>query len=439
MPEHEDYMAMAVAEARKSVSEPGRASPLVGAVVVQADGTVYTGYRGELAVGDHAEYTVLEKKAADEALAGATVYTTLEPCTTRNHPKIPCADRLVERKVARVFIGMVDPNPLITGRGMRRLREASIAVDMFSDGLSRQIEELNRDFIRAQKEQTPVPETDPALLAMLRTRTLDQIYRSTNRTYWNQNYHRDSSSIFTHMVEVIGGLSALASGKKKSNVNPEAHIAKAFGWWFALCGKLGIKSVEQMVWDKFPGVCAYCHKQPHDPDICLHLKAKAGGPDWPVLAAIGDRSKRPVRIGQWQVMFSKIYPAQQTEEYGPSFARLAEELGELAEAIRVFRSEPGYVLSEASDVFAWLMHIQNISDTKANVTPSERGNALETALARLYPGGCAECRNVICTCPPILSSTIGRIAHEVPALRGSYGSEGRFMSADAASAFFQDD
>jgi pyrimidine deaminase RibD-like protein/NTP pyrophosphatase (non-canonical NTP hydrolase) len=438
MLEHEKYMAMAVKEAKKSVSESGRDSPLVGAVIVQADGTVYTGYRGELALGDHAEYTVLEKKAADESLAGATVYTTLEPCTSRNHPKIPCADRLVERKIARVFIGMVDPNPLISGRGMRRMREANIAVDMFSEGLAKQVEELNRDFIRAQKGQALMPEMEPRLLDALKTRTLDQLYRSTNKTYWNQNYHRDSSSIFTHLVEVVGGLSALASNKKKSSVNPETHIAKAFGWWFALCGKLGIKSVEQMIWDKFPGVCAYCHQQPHDPDICLHLKAKSGGPNWSMLSKIGDRSMRPARIGLWQASFSKVYPAQQTEEYGPSFARLAEELGELAEAIRVFRSEPGYVLSEAADVFAWLMHIQNISDTKANVIPTDRGNALEAALARLYPGGCAECRNVICNCPPILSSTIGRIAHEVPALRGSYGSEGRFMSADVASSFFQD-
>lgn len=438
MAEPADYMRLALEEARKSRSEADRTSPRVGAVVVLQDGTVVTGHRGETASGEHAEFTALERKAPDAVLAGATVYTTLEPCTTRNHPKVPCADRLIERKVARVVIGMVDPNPIISGRGMRRLREANIAVDMFPVDIAKEVEELNRDFIRAQKEQQPAPKTDAASIATLRTRSLDQIYRSTNRVYWNQNYHRDATSIFTHMVEVVGGLSALASSKKKSSVNPEAHIAKAFGWWLALCGKLGIRSVEQMIWDKFPAKCAYCHKQPHDPDICLHEKAKSAGPNWPVLASLGDQGRRPSRVSEWQAMFSRIYPAQQTEDYGPSFARLAEELGELAEAIRVFRSEPGYVLSEAADVFAWLMHIQNISDTKALVKPAERGSALETALAKLYPGGCAECSNMICTCPPILSSTIGRIAHEVPADRGTYGDGGRFMSADVASTFFHE-
>lgn len=439
MATHEDYMALAVEEARKAISEPGRASPKVGAVAVLSDGVVISGYRGELGVGDHAEFTVLERKAGGATLANAIIYTTLEPCTKRNLPKIPCVDRLIERKVSRVFIGMVDPNPLVSGRGMSRLRDANIAVDMFPDPFAKQIEELNREFVRAQKGHISMPEEEPGHQVLLRARTLDELYRGTNRTYWNQNYHRDASSIFTHLVEVIGGLSALASSKKKSGVNPETHIAKAFGWWFALCGKLGIKSVEQMVWDKFPGVCAYCHTVPHDPDSCLFLKAASAGPAWEQLEAIGNRSSRPLRIKDWQVMFSKVYPAQQTEEFGPSFARLAEELGELAEAIRVFRSEPGYVLSEASDVFAWLMHIQNLSDTKNNVRPVDRGSALESALARLYPGGCAECRNLLCTCPPILSSTIGRIAHEVPAHRGSFGKEGRFLSADAASRYFQGD
>lgn len=437
MLDHEKYMSLALEEARKCASEPGKVSPLVGAVVVASGGDVVQSYRGELEAGEHAEFTALERKAKDTQLAGSIVYTTLEPCTTRNHPKVPCAERLIERKVAAVYIGMVDPNPLISGRGMRRLRDANIAVNMFPSHIAAQIEELNREFIRAQKSSTSLPELDAAYAGTLRSRTLDQIYRSTNRTYWNQNYHRDASSIFTHMVEVIGGLSALASNKKKSNVNPEVHTAKAFGWWLALCGKLGVKSVEQMVWDKFPSVCAYCHKQPHDPDICLHQKALSAGPAWSTLASLGERAQRPATVGDWQRMFSKIYPAQQTEEYGPSFARLAEELGELAEAIRVFRSEPGYVLSEAADVFAWLMHIQNISDTKAGAKVEDRGKALETALAKAYPGGCAECRNVICNCPPILSSTIGRIAHEVPELRGSYGDAGRFMSADAASAYFQ--
>lgn len=137
-------------------------------------------------------------------------------------------------------------------------------------------------------------------------------------------------------------------------------------------------------------------------------------------------------------MFAYLYPVQQTEDYGPSFARLAEELGELAEAIRVFSSEPGYLLSEAADVFAWLMHIQNILHSRTSTPASKRGDALEIAFVKSYPNGCLACGKKLCACPPILASTIGRIAHEVPFGRGSYGDSGRFMTPDRVSRYFQD-
>ena len=110
------FMEMAIEEARKSTGEDGRSHPKVGAVVVKDGRVLAKAHRGEF-LGCHAEYIALEKKLVDQSLAGSTVYTTLEPCTSRNHPKIPCASRLIERKVARVVIGILDPNPKISGRG----------------------------------------------------------------------------------------------------------------------------------------------------------------------------------------------------------------------------------------------------------------------------------------------------------------------------------
>lgn len=94
---------------------------------------------------------MLERKLAEDSLVDSTVYTALEPCTERNHPKVPCASRIVERKVKRVVIGMLDPNPVIMSRGQRTLRDANVITDFFPHDLMSTVEELNRDFSREQR------------------------------------------------------------------------------------------------------------------------------------------------------------------------------------------------------------------------------------------------------------------------------------------------
>src|SRR5258708_837204 len=140
------FIQQAITLAQKCVSEPGRQSPKVGAVVAKDGRLIGSAYRGQIEPGEHAEFAVLDKLLKDEIVAGATVYTTLEPCTTRNHPKVPCAQRLIERRVARVVIGMLDPDTRITGRGQRTLRAANIITDLFPHDLMAEVEELNREF-----------------------------------------------------------------------------------------------------------------------------------------------------------------------------------------------------------------------------------------------------------------------------------------------------
>jgi pyrimidine deaminase RibD-like protein len=158
--EDRKFAKLAIEEARQSVSEQdGKPHPMVGAVIVKDGKVLSSAHRGE-APGNHAEFTALDKKLADEAVFGATVYTTLEPCTTRNHPKIPCAKRIIDRKVSRVVVGMLDPDPRITGRGMLALRSANIAIAFFPADLMTEVEELNREFNRLHEQQSqPQPQT----------------------------------------------------------------------------------------------------------------------------------------------------------------------------------------------------------------------------------------------------------------------------------------
>lgn len=161
-----ELMLEAIDIARRCESEPGKVAPKVGAVLAREGAVLGGAFRGEMVPGEHAEFTLLEKKLARETLAGATLFTTLEPCTSRNHPKIACADRIIERRIKRVVIGVLDPNEEIRGRGELRLRDAGIEIARFDPDLMATIEELNREFSRQhratfRRQRTKAETTDP--------------------------------------------------------------------------------------------------------------------------------------------------------------------------------------------------------------------------------------------------------------------------------------
>ena len=151
-------MEQAVDVMRQSIAEPradGKASPRVGAVLWKPDGTVETACRGELRQGDHAEYTLLERKSRDARLDGAVLFATLEPCApgSRHEPKLGCAERIVNARIKEVWVGIEDPDPKVDRKGIKYLQGNGVTVHMFDRDLQEAIQEANREFITQALER----------------------------------------------------------------------------------------------------------------------------------------------------------------------------------------------------------------------------------------------------------------------------------------------
>ena len=90
----------------------------------------------------------------------------MEPCTIRNDPKIACTNHVKERRIRKVFIGVLDPKPYIRGSGELFLRDGGIEIARFDSDLMAIIEELNRDFTQQHEtggriNRTNVQKDDP--------------------------------------------------------------------------------------------------------------------------------------------------------------------------------------------------------------------------------------------------------------------------------------
>lgn len=103
-----------------------RPNPMVGAVLVRQGRVIAEDYHRKAGL-PHAEALVLEKAA--ERARGATLYVTLEPCCHTAKRTPPCTRKIIESGVARVVVAMEDPNPQVSGRGLRQLREAGVEVE----------------------------------------------------------------------------------------------------------------------------------------------------------------------------------------------------------------------------------------------------------------------------------------------------------------------
>ena len=139
--------ALALAERGRGSTSP---NPMVGAVVVDAEGVVVGRGSHGYAGGPHAEVYALEE--AGELARGATLYCTLEPCSHTGRTG-PCAPRVVEAGIRRAVIAVEDPNPLVAGRGLAHLREHGVEVVL--GPLGEAAERLNLPFFTRMRRQRP--------------------------------------------------------------------------------------------------------------------------------------------------------------------------------------------------------------------------------------------------------------------------------------------
>jgi len=231
------YMEIAVTVMKKSIEEKknDKPSPYVGAVLVFPDGTYDTAYRGELREGDHAEYTVLDKKNRHKDLSGCWLFATLEPCApdARNAPKISCSERIVNARISEVWFGIEDKNPIVDHGGINYMEEHGIKIHQFAPEFHKEIEDANKEFMKwtniknneakTKKEKSQdyldkqVPETN---LSSLSTIALQKFITESKR-----NYKPDSNEFLQELKE----MELLEFDKSSSSYLPAGNAILLFG------------------------------------------------------------------------------------------------------------------------------------------------------------------------------------------------------------------
>ncbi|HSQ33542.1 MAG TPA: bifunctional diaminohydroxyphosphoribosylaminopyrimidine deaminase/5-amino-6-(5-phosphoribosylamino)uracil reductase RibD [Peptostreptococcaceae bacterium] len=135
------YMKRALELAQKGIGYTSP-NPLVGAVIVKNGKIIGEGYH-EVYGSNHAEINAF--KSAREDVKGATMYVTLEPCSHYGKTP-PCAHAIVEKGIKKVVIGLKDPNPLVSGKGIQILKDNGIEV--VSGVLEEEGRKLNEIFLK---------------------------------------------------------------------------------------------------------------------------------------------------------------------------------------------------------------------------------------------------------------------------------------------------
>jgi diaminohydroxyphosphoribosylaminopyrimidine deaminase/5-amino-6-(5-phosphoribosylamino)uracil reductase len=207
-------------------------NPMVGCVIVKDGVVVGEGYHHRFG-GPHAERNALAN--AKTSVRGATLYLNLEPCSHYGKTP-PCVDAIIGSGIRRVVVGILDPNPLIAGRGVKILREAGIDVSM--GVMEDECRELNKTFFKYIRTGLPyilikiaqtldgfiASENHPGWISSPASRKLVHLWRSKYDAVLigAGTVNADNPSLTVRHVHGCQPLRIVVDGKLSSD--PDAHI-----------------------------------------------------------------------------------------------------------------------------------------------------------------------------------------------------------------------
>jgi pyrimidine deaminase RibD-like protein len=216
------FCELAVELARKSIPEDKEPHPFVGVVVVRDGEMLATGFRGETGKGgDHGEFCALKKLTDDVDkvdLTGCTVYTTLEPCSTRKPNKTPCANRLINARATRVVYGLGDKDETVYGH--IQLQEAHIPVGVFPQDLIDELQEMNERWSGTRRQLEVAPPSNGGTSTLANASYYKTGTSMTDNTHFFVRLPKDDGGFFT--VEDINK-NVLAWGRTVQEIAMKWH------------------------------------------------------------------------------------------------------------------------------------------------------------------------------------------------------------------------
>ena len=189
-------------------------NPNVGCIIVAEQRVVGSGFHQQ-AGGAHAEVFALAQ--AGSLTVGATAYVSLEPCSHYGKTP-PCADALIAANISRVVIAMQDPNPQVAGRGIQRLRDSGIQVDV--GVLADEARMVNRGFVKRMTQNQPWLTTKLAS-------TLDgKTALSNGQSQWitGKLARRDVQMLRAEYCAILTGADTILADNPRLNVRLESSV-----------------------------------------------------------------------------------------------------------------------------------------------------------------------------------------------------------------------